>query len=324
MYSSRKNKILVIGHGSSGQRYIRLIKKNFPKFEIYLLRHRNCSENISGLECFDNYNQIPITNVYASVVANPASLHIEVASKLLADNIPTLIEKPLSDNPDSLINFFNLINEKRSIVRVAYNLRHHKGLRLMKSLIEENFLGKILKIKSIVGQNLKNWRPNIDYRNSVSAQKKLGGGVLLELSHEIDYLIWFFGDIHLVSSHVSKISDLEVDTEDNCIAIFTQNYKDRKIVGSVEMDFFRHDTIREFCIVGSLGTLRLDLINSILEHYDSSNKEWKKISFEKMNSDYTYVEQLKSFLDAVEKNKFDDSDIETSIKIINLISLLKI
>jgi predicted dehydrogenase len=59
-------------------------------------------------------------------------------------------------------------------------------------------LGKIYSIRAEIGQYLPGWRPESDYRICVSVQQKLGGGVLLELSHEIDYLSWIFGRVDWV------------------------------------------------------------------------------------------------------------------------------
>jgi predicted dehydrogenase len=97
---------------------------------------------------------------------------------------------------------------------VGYNLRFMKSLKKFREILKKNTIGKILSIRSEVGSYLPSWRPDSDYKKSVSAIKKLGGGVLLELSHDIDYLVWLFGNVKWVSSTIHRQSNLKIDTED--------------------------------------------------------------------------------------------------------------
>ena len=47
-------------------------------------------------------------------------------------------------------------------------------------------------------------------------QKKYGGGVILDCSHELDLLNWLIGKIRLLKVNKSKKSNLKIETEDNC------------------------------------------------------------------------------------------------------------
>jgi len=64
--------------------------------------------------------------------------------------------------------------------------------------------GSAVEIK--VGHFLPLWRPNADYRKSYRSKRWLGGGVDLELSHEIDYCLWLFGDKYKKSQIFRKKS----------------------------------------------------------------------------------------------------------------------
>ena len=90
----------------------------------------------------------------------------------------------------------------------------------IKNIIDQRIIGNILAVNVYAGQYLPNWRSNSDYRDGVSANKSLGGGVLLELSHEIDYVIWLFGVPKSVICSAPKISNLEIDVEDIANIIF--------------------------------------------------------------------------------------------------------
>ena len=81
---------------------------------------------------------------------------------------------------------------------------------------------------------LPSWRKNIDYQSSVSAKKSLGGGVLLELSHEIDYLIWLIGKIKILHVVSKKISNLKINTDD----YLNLSAKSGKTLINVSLNFF--------------------------------------------------------------------------------------
>ena len=106
---------------------------------------------------------------------------------------------------------------KKSTLMVGYNLRYMKSLIKFREILSKKKIGKILSVRSEVGSYLPSWRKDTDYKKSVSAKKKLGGGVLLELSHDIDYLFWLFGKVEWVSATIYKQSNLKIDTEDTAI-----------------------------------------------------------------------------------------------------------
>ena len=136
-----------------------------------------------------------------------------------------LIEKPLFNKTVKIKNKF-----KNKYV-VGYNLRYHPVLKFIKSFIKKK---KIFYIKIESSSYLPSWR-KINYKNSVSAKKKLGGGVLLEMSHEIDFLTWIFGKLKLSNVLNDKASDLKINTDD--FLIINGKTKNNSVV-SMNMNFF--------------------------------------------------------------------------------------
>ena len=45
----------------------------------------------------------------------------------------------------------------------------------------------------------------------------LGGGILLDAIHELDYLLWLLGPVASVSAELDRVSDLEIDVEDTAL-----------------------------------------------------------------------------------------------------------
>ena len=130
--------------------------------------------------------------------------HIKLIEKNFKNKI-VLVEKPL-------FHKFIDLNFKNNKFYVGYNLRFHPVIKFLKDKIK---LKKIFSLSIICNSYLPNWRKNIDYFKSYSSFKKKGGGVLLDLSHEIDYLQWLFGNVDTIDSKkIKKISNLRISSED--------------------------------------------------------------------------------------------------------------
>ena len=106
------------------------------------------------------------------------------------------------DKLDGVDDLLGTVRARGVICQVGYNLRYLPSLSRFRDLINEGLVGGPLSVRCEIGQYLPNWRPDTDYRTGVTARSDLGGGVLLELSHEIDYLRWIFGEVEWVSSWV--------------------------------------------------------------------------------------------------------------------------
>ena len=165
-------------------------------------------------------------------------------------------------------------------------------LQKFRQVINDRDVGEIFKIHCETGQYLPSWRPDVSYEKSVSARAKLGGGVLLELSHEFDYLRWIFGDVSWVSAWYAKQSKLKIDVEDSaCVCIGFKS----SAVAHVTMDFVRHDTTRRRTAVGEFGTLNWDGVSGSLTRFDPGVGVWKEVFLEPIERDQTYRSQFDSF-----------------------------
>ena len=141
-------------------------------------------------------------------------MHINQAINFLDLNIPIFIEKPISNNLEDFLKFKKLAEKKNALILVGYVLRYSKILNEYKKLIKENTIGKHIYIDIKCSSFLPDWRKNIDYKNSVSSKNSLGGGVLLELSHELDYANWLFGPFTEIKAIRNNTKQLEIDVED--------------------------------------------------------------------------------------------------------------
>ena len=147
--------------------------------------------------------------------------------------------------------------------------------------------------------------------------------MLLELSHEIDYIGWIFGDYKWVKAHVSKQSSLEIDVEDNANIVFgIESDRDNEIVVSLNMDFIRHDNIRQCIAIGEKGSLRWDGIKGEVAWFSKVSKEWKVIFSQFTKQDYTYEKEIDSFFSAVEKEEVVPVTGEDGLKTVRTIDAI--
>ncbi len=316
---STKKHFLVVGFGSIGRRHVRNLKTLFSNCSVTVLRHGDgCRESKllyqEGADnCIDSLNDVLQLELTAAIIANPASLHLQTAEILTEKNIPIFIEKPFSHSTEGLSDFINHCAEKKIVLMVGYNLRFTPSLQKFRQLLSEKIIGRILSVRSEVGQYLPSWRPDQKYQDTVSAQKALGGGVLLELSHEIDYLVWLFGYADSVTAVISRQSDLEIDVEDTAHVLlsFSSHNKEKKLPAALTMDFVRHDTTRTCTVVGTEGTLRWDGINRSVDIFDRAAGSWKNIYHDENDSNASYLEELRYFADGLDTE--DSTALTTSV-----------
>lgn len=203
-------RIVILGGGSAAQRHFRALKNLFSESNIYIISkysrpfHSNWHSDFTGLK-----NK----KFEIGVIATPAPFHLE-SVKILVDVCSiVLIEKPLASNLEDALRILRISEGSDTFFGVGYQLRYSGALIAMREHLHTKTL-KIYKVDAAVGQNLLTWRSGQNHLKGVSANKILGGGVLLELSHELDYLNWIFGPLLVEYSNVEKNSNLVNDVED--------------------------------------------------------------------------------------------------------------
>jgi predicted dehydrogenase len=322
--------VLIVGLGSIGKRHAKVVRSIFPDIDIIVLRHKQCNGNdikeLGLYKCVTSASEAIELNPQVAIISNPASKHIEIARILANKGINLLIEKPISNLSKGVQELIDVCYQNKLTLMTGYNLRFLPSLIEFKKQIDGGKVGKIYSVRAEIGQYLPSWRPESDYRYGVSAQQKLGGGVLLELSHEIDYISWIFGKIDWVKSHVSKQSDLEIDVEDSAQVILGfKEINGLALTASLNIDFIRHDTTRKCFAVGEMGTLLWDGIKRQVKFFEKDDTQWKVLfsSKENENRDFTYAEEVKSFFSSVEASTISSISGEEGLQVVNIIEDIK-
>ena len=198
-------KVLFFGLGSIGQKYYDLLRDNFD-YDIFALRSNyNKGDTINiqydsanfllcnyyGLlpasKNLWNWNEVDSIKPDVAIITNPTHLHIETAIKCAERGMHLFITKPVDCKSDySFEHLKNIVQTKGLTSHIAYPLRH---LPIVQKLKQEKYQNSTWKF--VCHTNLENWREYQTY----SAKYAEGGGVLLELSHELDLATYLLGDV---------------------------------------------------------------------------------------------------------------------------------
>lgn len=317
------DRILIVGYGSIGSRHFRLARQLFPNADIRLLRHQPgevIPADANG--CFHDLASALAFEPHLAVVANPAPFHLRVAFPLAERGVHLLIEKPLSDSVAEVSRLIEVCKSHQCILMTGYNLRFLPSLTRFRDLVRSGeFAGKIASVRCEVGQYLPTWRQGVDYRKGVSARKDLGGGALLELSHEIDYLCWIFGRVDWVSASLLRQGGLDIDVEDSAHLLlgFEAAADGHQLVASLNMDFIRHDTTRSCVAIGSEGSLRWNALTGCVDFFARGSANWQTIYTHVPERDESYFSQLNHLLRLVEHRETPLVSGEDGLRVMEVI-----
>jgi predicted dehydrogenase len=272
---------LIIGYGSIGKRHAKVLHEQLGLSVDVVSRHGHNDylsyQSIAACEDLTQYDYFIIATETIKHREQLLSIDSSVRGKQL------FVEKPLFADGMPVPELSG-----RNTVWVGYNLRFHPAIRKVRELIKDK---RVLSVNCMAGEYLPWWRPNTDYRACYSARRELGGGVLRDLSHEIDYLQWLFGDFLHVSAFMDKISGLEINSDDICVALARTS---RGCIVNVTLDYLSMIPVRKMLIHTDRYSIDADVEQGIVSLTDESGSS-QKWSFA-TERDGTYREMHKAIL----------------------------
>jgi predicted dehydrogenase len=293
-------KILIIGLGSIGKRHADALQQLYPSSEIYALRNVRTNEKYKNVINIFCKNEIP-ANIDFIIISNITSFHENTIFNMLDIGCPLFIEKPVLSNLKNAEKISERLNKDGIKTYVACNMRFHSCIKFVKDCVEDD-LFRINEVNIYSGSFLPEWRYGKDFRCIYSANKLMGGGVHLDLIHEIDYCCWIFGFPQFSECVLTTRSSLKIDAVDSARYILIYQYFNAMIT----LNYFRRDPKRRIEIVTEDDTIEIDLLTNIVK-----SKVRNEILFqceEKIND--TYIKQMKYFCTQMESgielmNNFD-------------------
>lgn len=240
---------VVVGYGSIGSRHTRILQELGCRVAVVSRRALEDLVVYSSLAEAVRHHKPEYV-----VIASETALHHDALLQLAVEGYQgaVLVEKPLFESTRATpAHRFRRLN-------VAYNLRFHPVIARLKTLLADQ---QILSVHGYVGQYLPDWRPGTDYKNSYSAKEDMGGGVLLDLSHDLDYLVWMFGDWVQVAALGGHLSSLEITSDDSFTLLMSLS---RCRVAAIQLNYLDRRGRRRLIVNTANHTYEADLIRNTL------------------------------------------------------------
>ena len=301
-------KILIIGLGSIGKKHVNAILSLYPIAQIFALRSNSlCDQYLNVINIFDK-KDIP-KNLSFIIISNITSFHEQTINEMIALNCPLFIEKPVLSNLNNFKQLSDKIHENSIQTYIACNLRFHPALKFIKHYIEVNH-PRINEVNIYSGSYLPDWRPGKDFRTIYSANDEEGGGVHLDLIHEIDYCTWLFGfPIESINMKTNN-SSLHISAVDNARYFF--KYPD--FTAGIVLNYFRIDAKRQIEIITENETIVIDIIKNKV-HSSTNNQNLFENDF---NIIETYEHQMKYFIDCIQAKERTMNDFDYAVEVLKL------
>lgn len=289
-------RFLIVGCGSIGRRHLLNLRAlGCNDIDVYS-RDRFRGETLErelAVRAFYDLDEALGRKPDAVFITNPTAFHIPTALRAAEVGCHLFIEKPLGDSLTGVDGLCAEVERRRLVAMVGYNLRFHVGLQEMKKNITTERIGRVLFARAQAGQYLPDWRPGKNYWDTYSSQANLGGGVVLDLSHELDYLYWLFGPAKSVTAVTKTLGSLEIGVED-CASIVVEFRGGPP--AEVHLDFLQPVPHRDCQIVGEKGILAWDYYTGTLTLETKGERQQEIMCFSEYDRDEMYRGEMKHFL----------------------------
>ena len=308
---------LIIGFGSIGRRHAINLQKLNPKKKIYLISETPINKFTEEKYIHERLSLSQLSKIKEKLVifiCNTPNLHLLTANKFINKNYSIFIEKPISIDLRGLSQFISKIQKKKIICQVGYQFRYHPLILKLKKIIYNNQYGKITSAQINCSSYLPNWRKGNNYKNEISAKNNLGGGVIRELSHEIDYAYFLFGKFNSLNSNISNTKTLQIETEDSVDLILNNKF----ISCNIHLNFHSHFNERYIKINFEKASIKLDILNNEMLIY--SKKRTKKYSCNSQTYENLFILEIKDFIKKIKKNNSQNKILKDSHYIMKIIS----
>jgi predicted dehydrogenase len=302
-------KFLIAGLGSIGRRHLRNLTTLGERNILLYRTHRSTlpEDELAGFPVETDLDAALAHHPDAVIVSNPTALHLDVAIPAAEAGCHLLLEKPISHSLERIEDLKQALQRGGGQALVGFQFRYHPSLNLIANLLAgkgslaflpTHPIGKTLSVRVHWGEYLPGWHPWEDYRLGYAARAALGGGVILTLSHPLDYLRWLFGEVESLWCFSGHLSDLETDVED-CAEIGLRFASG--LIGSLHLDYCQRPPIHDMEIIGAHGTLRWDNTDGGVKIYTAGETAaWQEYpapaGFER---NHLFLEQMRHFITVI-------------------------
>lgn len=292
-------RFLVTGRGSIAQRHVHHLKQCLPDASVAVVSGTGqVDSSLQPCDMLATFEEGLRWAPDAAVIASVSSRHAAELQVCLEHGIPCLVEKPLVTSRVELaqVHAAWVARKGNAAVAVGCNLRYLPVLERLRAMLRQASLGTIVRAHLEVGQDLAQWRPARDTGATYSADPAQGGGVVLDLVHEIDMALWLLGPLTVRAAVGGKLGPLPIQSDDVHVALLERA---NGAPVTVSLDYVSLRPVRRYAVVGEQGTLTCDLIGRQLVLENASGREVLALSPGEFDVADTYARQMKEWLGAI-------------------------
>lgn len=311
-------KFMIAGLGSIGRRHLRNLVA-LGETDILLYRTGRGTlpdDELAGYPVESDLQAALAHRPQAVIIANPTALHLQVAIPAAEQGCHLLLEKPVSHNLEGLDELRRAVTAGGGQVLVGFQFRFHPGLQAVQALLNQGAVGRPLSARAHWGEYLPGWHLWEDYRQGYSARPDLGGGVVLTLSHPLDYLRSLFGDVQALWAFTSNRSDLNIPVEDTAeIGLRFKN----SVLSTVHLDYVQRPPAHHLDIIGERGTIRWDNSTGDVHWFSAEDNTWQSIPVpDGFERNQLFLSEMAHFLDVIHGKARPVCTLEDGIRALEL------
>lgn len=309
-------RVLVVGAGSIGTRHIEnLVSLGHEVYAVDIKKDSLERASVLAKGAFTSLHDALKVKPDAAFICTFSSNHIEPALRCAEAGCHLFIEKPLSTDLNGVNALMDAVRVKGLISMVGCNMRFHPAIAHIKGVLDND---PAFRKKLWAGLEFGYYLPfaKKDYESSYMAKRSLGGNIIFDVIHELDYAVWFLGAPAAVFCTKGIISNLKIDTEDfaDMMVRFTSG-----AVASIHMDYLQHGYSRRCKVVAEGGTVAWDFTHGDIGAVTVSDKEWqwKELKLEKLYN-RMYVDEAKYFMDCISSQRETFNSLDGALGVLKL------
>jgi predicted dehydrogenase len=305
--------ILIIGAGSIGRRHAANLAELGANVSIH-------DVNPSALESFcKDPRYSPVYDLdrslcdgrySAAIICTPNHLHIPYAQKAADAGLHLFIEKPLSHTLEGVDRLAETVEKNHLMAMAGFNLRYEPGLQFIKKVLDP---ANVAFASLEFGSYLPGWRPGTDYRTVYSANRSMGGGIILDDVHELDYACWLFGYPASIHSDFGTFGSLGIDVED--VADIHMRYPDRHV--AIHMDYLQREYSRRCKIIMKDG-FGIEWVYGDHATIHSGSGDQSVQYKDMFAANDMYRDEMREFLSCIREDRNPESDLANAITILKI------
>jgi predicted dehydrogenase len=236
------------------------------------------------------------------IISNPTALHYDALKKVAALQKPLFIEKPPFHTLKDATEGLSIVTEHHLVTYTAFNLRFLDCLLHLKNNLN---LDKVQEVNVYCGSYLPKWREGVDYKKNYSAIPEMGGGVHLDLIHELDYVLWIFGKPKQVQSVLRSQSKIDIDAIDYANYVLTYD----SFAITIVLNYYRRDSKRNCEIILEDATWNVDLLKNKITDFASNTVVFESLQVPQD----TYKKQMEYFCNSLANKETPFNSLAESV-----------